>query len=688
MFDISDLFQKYKKIAIYGLSNVTKKVLDQISKEISIIGLLDGYKEDGELYGLPIISIEKAIQEGVELILVVARPGSCKAIAQRIGKTCSEHQIELLDIRGNDLCNPKQIVYHFQNVNGITKKQLWQKIEPYSVISIDLFDTLIMRQVLFSTDVFELVDLRLKQQGIFINDFCGKRLESEKFLAKEDQVMLEEIYDYMIKHYQIPNVHEKQLAELEWKIDYELLVPRKEVCEFMEQVQKSGKNIYIVSDTYYTKNQIKLVLDKCNIFFYADIFASCEYGTAKTQKLFEKVREKLEIDSWIHIGDDIVADIECARTNRIECCQLYSGIDLLDKAGYLGLWQSADKICNRIKIGMFTAKLFNSPFQFETEASKISVIKAYDLGYLFFAPVITDFVLWFAHQMKEENIRNIWFGARDGYLIKKMYDLLVENSITKYFLTSRTAAVRAGMENEDDIRYVTDMKFSGSLQEQMADRFGIQINSAEFDTNAEEDILQYSGLILEASRKMRENYKKYLRTLEPEKKTDIIAFFDFVAKGTTQMFLRKLVSNHMKGFYFLQLEEEQMRDKPVDIVAFYSNQEREKSTIFDDYYVLETMLTAPEASVLEFDKKGKPVYAIETRKKQDIDCFMEAQQGILDYFKTYLKLCPNEVRLEDKVIDEAFLKMIHGVKILDERFLKLNVEDPFFNRMTKITDVL
>ena len=64
MFDISDLFQKYKKIAIYGLSNVTKKVLDQISKEISIIGLLDGYKEDGELYGLPIISIEKAIQEG------------------------------------------------------------------------------------------------------------------------------------------------------------------------------------------------------------------------------------------------------------------------------------------------------------------------------------------------------------------------------------------------------------------------------------------------------------------------------------------------------------------------------------------------------------------------------------------------------------------------------------------------
>ena len=131
-----------------------------------------------------------------------------------------------------------------------------------------------------------------------------------------------------------------------------------------------------------------------------------------------------------------------------------------------------------------------------------------------------------------------------------------------------------------------------------------------------------------------------------------------------------------------------MRNKPVDIVTFYPNQEKDNSTIFDDYYILETMLTAPEPSVLEFDEDGMPVYAVETRKKTDIACFMEAQQGIIDYFNIYLKLCPSEERKVDKAIDEIFLKMIHGITALDENFFGLNVEDPFFNRMTRIIDVL
>lgn len=688
MSDLSNLLQKYKKIAIYGLGTETERVLGEIGTEVEVVGLLDGYKKEGELYGFPIISIEKAIQEQIKLILVVARPGSCKAIAQRIGKVCTENQIVLLDIRGNDLCNPQKVSYHFHNVNGITKKQLWKKIEQYPVISVDLFDTLIMRQVLFPTDIFELVNLKLKEQGINIDDFCGRRLESEKYLAKKRQSTLEEIYAYMIRTYQIPDVCAKQLAELEWETDCELLCPRTEVCGIMELAKKRGKKIYIISDTYYTKRQLEQILDKCKISFYTDIFASCEYETGKTQRLFQVVHEKLQMNNWLHIGDDLTADIECAQKSGLECCQLYSGIDLLDKVGYLGLWDSADKICNRIKIGMFTAKLFNSPFQFENEEYKISVETAYDLGYLFFAPVITDFVLWFAYQMEKNNIQNIWFGTRDGYLIKKMYDLLEPYKTTKYFLTSRTAAVRAGMENEEDIRYVSDMKFSGSLQKQLAERFGVHITGEAYATDLAEDILHYSGLILEASEKKRETYKKYIRTVELEQKNGQIAFFDFVAKGTTQMFLTKLISNHIKGFYFLRLEEEQMRNKPVDIVTFYSNQEKDNSTIFDDYYILETMLTAPEPSVLEFDEDGMPVYAVETRKKTDIACFMEAQQGIIDYFNTYLKLCPSKERRVDKVIDEIFLKMIHGITVLDENFLGLNVEDPFFNRMTKITDVL
>lgn len=42
-----------------------------------------------------------------------------------------------------------------------------------------------------------------------------------------------------------------------------------------------------------------------------------------------------------------------------------------------------------------------------------------------------------------------------------------------YWRTSRIAAIRAGVENEEDIRYVGNMKFSGSLFEQLEERLGL-----------------------------------------------------------------------------------------------------------------------------------------------------------------------------------------------------------------------
>ena len=42
----------------------------------------------------------------------------------------------------------------------------------------------------------------------------------------------------------------------------------------------------------------------------------------------------------------------------------------------------------------------------------------------------------------------------------------------------------------------------------------------------------------------------------------------------------------------------------------------------------------------------------------------------------------------NKKLDEVFLTLIHNVEIRDKDFLSLTIEDPFFNRMTSITDVL
>ena len=156
--DLQKVLSEYgdHKIAVYGLGAETERVLGEIGKTFQVTGLLDSYQDSGTLYGKPIISLDRAAEEHVRLILVAARPGSCRAIAKRIGGICREKQIALFDIRGNDLNNVQRVVYDFKEVPGYTKSQVMKKALTYDVVSFDLFDTLIMRQLLFPSDVFEL----------------------------------------------------------------------------------------------------------------------------------------------------------------------------------------------------------------------------------------------------------------------------------------------------------------------------------------------------------------------------------------------------------------------------------------------------------------------------------------------------------------------------------------------------
>lgn len=683
MSDVSSLFQLYKgyRIAVYGLSVETEKVLPELDKMFHVIGLLDGYREDGTLYGKPIISMEEAIREQVKLILVVARPGSCRVIAKRIGELCVKNRIILMDVRGKDLCSIQEAVYDLNHVQGITRSQLLDRVKEVDVVSFDLFDTLVMRQVLFSSDVYLLVDVGLRKRGICIEDFCGKRMESEKFLSQMKAPTLTEIYTYMTKIHKIREITPEQLAQTEWEVDLTLLVPRREMCEFAEKISDLGKDVYIVSDTYYTRQQVRQILIKCGVYAYKDILSSCEYQTGKTQQLFVRLQDLLLGRKCLHIGDDSIADVEYAQKNGIQSCQILSGIEFMERAGYLGLWDQLEGLHDRVKMGMFTAKLFNSPFQFEISDRKLCVKNSDDIGYLFFAPMLTDFVLWFDKQVEEAQIQNVWFGARDGYLVKRLYDELTETASSVYFLISRTVAIRSGMENEEDIAYVGEMKFGGSLSEQLKQRFGLQMSVKEGNT-----LFDYAKEILESSKAERENYKTYVDGLEI--KEGNIAFFDFVAKGTSQMFLSRLVPRHIKGYYFLQLEEKYMREKKLDILPFYGQTEQEGSAIFEDYYILEVMLTSPMPSVEGFDAEGKPCYAKETRSAEDLWCIQKIQEGIFQYFKTYMEICGSfETQINQK-IDEVFLRLIHKILICDEVFLNLKVEDPFFNRMTDMKELV
>ncbi len=665
-----------EKIALYGLSTETERWINENDPGDSVAGLLDGFRSSGEMYGYPIIDLTEVLELGVKKIIVVARPGSCKAITKRIGGFCAENSISLFDVRGKDLLALNEVRYSFEGIAGYTRQDLHEKIKEVDVVSFDLFDTLITRSVLSYTDVFELVELRLAERGVTIPDLSSLRLRAEKELSVNAAPCLDEIYDFILNKTESEVMTASELSELEWNVDYSVMKPRYDMHEVFCQTVSSGKSVVITTDTYYSREKITAILDRFGFRGYDDILVSCECKRSKTQGLFEILKDRYSTSRILHIGDDEVADISGADSCGLGSFRVYSGSTLFDYAGEFGFSDIIGSLSDRIKVGMLISRLFNSPFCFENEDKTISVGSSSDIGYVFCAPMITDFAVWMNKTLEEQGYKQVLFCARDGYLLGKLFEELKYQGKQFYFLTSRTAAIRAGVETVEDIEYVDSMKYFGTASEATGVRFGVSVSEGG-ERNKD---------ILARSKRLRDHYGKYVSSLGVNDKK--IGMFDFVAKGTTQLYLQKLFSQHMKGFYFLQLEPEFMADKGVDIEPFYSEEEKDSSAIFDNYYVLETILTSPDPQLLEFDESGKPIYADETRSKKDIECFMRAHDGVLEFFEDYIGVLSTDNIEVNKNLDEALLALINKLKVTDTDFLDLKVEDPFFGRMTEMRDLL
>lgn len=683
MVRVEDVLEQNKgnKIALYGLGTETARFLNEHKEDMHIIGLLDGFCEDGEIYGYPIIPFKSAIAQGVSLIIVIARPGSCKAIAKRIGDICRKYHVLLFDVRGCDLLAVRAVSYDFYDIRGESKAKLTEKIRQAKIVSFDLFDTLIMRKVLDYTDLFELLENRLISQGIHIPDFARLRLFAEKECSKERAPTLVEIYDDVLRRAGGSFLSAEELAEMEWKLDFLLMLPRNSVCDVFRECVTAGKRVVVTTDSYYSSIQIRQILSLFHLDGYEALFVSCEKGTSKVQHLFEYLRDmdSNNAGAILHIGDSVTADIECAKNQGIETYRLYRASDLFDLLGGLGAEKEIISLSDKVKAGLFVSRLFNDPFVFEDGERKLNVWNASDIGYLFCAPIITDFSIWLRDRINQERISQILFCARDGFLVGRLYRKIDSGTTVFYFLASRTAAIRAGVEDDADILYVDSMKFSGTEEENLRVRFGIAPSGIQDEKERNKAILSRSELL-------RENYKKYICKLGiSEEET---AMFDFVAKGTAQLYLQKLFPHHIKGFYFMQLEPEFMVGRGVDIEPFYSDEEKNASAIFNNYYILETILTSPYPQVEEFDRDGNPIYSPEMRREQDIKCFKRAQDGIESYFDDYISILPEAERTQNKRLDEVFLALVNSVKIKDREFMELMVEDPFFGRATAITDVL
>ena len=690
--------EKQHSIAVYGLGNSTKEILKRAGKHVHIVGLLDGYRTEGEMYGMPILSMEELPARNVTAVLVAARPASKRIIVNRIAGFCKAHGIKIIDAEGNEL-SVRAAGSPVSFTAGTDRREIMDKMDAHEVISFDVFDTLLMRRTLYPSDVFEIVE----RMGMTrMPSFAKERQVAEWELGRKAALLgripgLDGIYGYLAEKNGLSAAETERLKRAELEVEKRLAEPRREVCGLLRYAVEQGKKVYLVSDMYLSAGQIGELLKKCGITGYEKILVSCEYGTGKEGALFSFLREEAGTASVLHLGDSKEADAEAPARYGMDGILLPNALDLFEKSGLSGKLDRQDTLEERVKLGMFLARFFNSPFLPDT--GRRAVREPEDLGYLLFAPMLTDFTVWLWQRVKESGEKTVLFGARDGFLIRQMFDVLQEKAGHAveglYFLTSRTSAVFAGIRKEEDVDDAVGMGFGGSRKEMLRTRFLLTEEEME---KCGGEAAKEKSLILEKADEKRMNYLTYVRKLGLEKGKK--AFFDFVSTGTCQLALEKLFGEKMQGYYFMRLmeagsggEKNQLR-----IHGFYPSPSRERPEgIYGDYLILENILTSPDPSLQEFDRDGRPLYLPEHRSEGELSFLGKVHAGILSYFREYLDLWESgaaggtfawEGLTGSRELSEMLLGLVHGIPVENEVFLGMEWTDSFYGRKAGIRELL
>jgi FMN phosphatase YigB (HAD superfamily) len=685
-----------EKTVIYGISHNTEILLEAFP-QLNVCGLLDGFITDGNMYGYPVITLDTVLDLQVKRIVIVARAASIKIILKRIYGFSVTHGIHVYDINGVDLIHKYESMETDDPYFKISYEQLKESIDAHEVISFDLFDTIWMRKTLHPTDIFEIIEKRLQKKEPALGEgFAAQRIRAERELLGGKYPDIDAIYERFAANTGISLSEANHLKSFEFSVEKEMLVPRKRMVEAYHYAIQRNKKVYFVSDMYYTKPYLKEMLQMVGVVEYEDVFVSSKYGVMKGNGLFDILKEHIGNASCLHIGDNPESDIAAANRFELDAFRIANAVDLLDMSSYRGLNRFMQTLSEKNALGLFIAKIFNDPFRLYASKGIVSVDSPEEFAYAYVGPIITSYMYWLFDKLKENSCDTMLFLARDGYLIKKLYDMAAIRSKgqlpeSKYFLTSRFPCIVCGIFDEQDIKRVYQIGYNGTPDHLLRNRY--LLNDDEIDTYPEGQdvfsyVMQHKERILSRAKKMRESYRTYA-ALQGVDEKHTYGVFDLAASGTCQITLQKLLHITCTGYYFVHIEDEAKKGlAQIDSLFHIRSWMNKEAFICESYILLESMITSFVPSVKSFTEDGSPLYVTENRTKKQLEQLEDIQRGIYRYYKDALDMDTQE-GIPYKMAD-AILSLIQ------KKYTELDIasltdgklSDEFFNRSYSFGDIL
>ena len=611
------------RLLVYGTGKLASELILRNDK-LTIVGVLDRYRFEGDFYGIPILCWEDIDENTADAIIIASAPENIKEVYFRIRFQCRVLGLEIHNYRGMNLDRRYADENYIELADRIHKcnaEELKSRIQKSDVISFDLFDTLIMRKVLEPTDIFDLVGERLKKAGSGIATFKKKRRHAESLSVGKD---IHEIYRVFGELYDLSPEQSEVILQTEIQCEKDCLVRREPLVEAMERAIAFGKQVVIVSDMYLTSEILRNILDNLQITGYDKIYVSCEHGKSKASGLFDIVKKDYSGKHILHIGDDDLADIKSALDEGIESFWIPKAYEMIKISGIRRLLAAMRSADERRYVGLCISELFNNPFVLNENSDYVSIHSIRQLNMLAIVPIITVYMSRLLETVRLKSYRKILLTTRDGYLFYKLLFNTFGNYTTipkekvMYLKTSRRIAIWATIWMPEVLQEFVDFYISDGdyPQKTAANMFG-ELIRADWENLSSDQLVSLirdnRELIISHSKVVYEAYVKYLQSMDICEED---LFCELNSTGTVHHALNRMLQTELDGFYMQWAEGPIARDLKVE--SLYNDE----NMIGEFNQFLELLLSSPEPSIKEIKENGDFTYMSEPRGEEEIK-FME-----------------------------------------------------------------
>ena len=602
----------------------------------------------------------KDVSTDADVIIINSDPSNYEIIYKRIAKDVI---VPVYYADGRLAClSDKDTSYEQNEYWQSSYQELKDKIDKVEIVSFDIFDTLIMRKIFSPEDVFRLLEEKVRVELKLDCEIANVRAQAASMCGS--YATINEIYQYIKQQTNLIDKNIIDIMQLEKDIDIDLCITRRDIADLYEYCLTCGKEVYLISDMYYTLQDIKRILDKCGVKVPDDehIWISCEKKADKVSgSLWEKYSKLVSKDiRCLHIGDNKTGDAKNPVIYGIDSYYIMSAKDMLMKSSILELASSVNTVSDSICLGLVAAKLFNSPFALCSTNGKVSYDDSEIYGYCVYGPLLEKFLIWLYYNSRKDGIDKLLFFARDGYFLEKDYKVVSEllndgyEQDWCYLPISRRLIYMATMENEDDFKRVVAFPYVGTFAEYMKSRFGIivtevtseynnrQINAVGDSKDILEWIQPYKDEIIKKAKRERENYLRYLKTDGDMQKGLTYGTVDLGYYGTNQYYLQRLTGIKTKGYCFYAcLGKDNVYISDISMTGCFQygdDYTAEKSIVRKKNMYIETFITAPHGMISYIDNQGKMICKPDGKSQEYFDIKEKVNCGAVDFIVNYINI--------------------------------------------------